>query len=70
MARKLIKLIDGQRTLRKICQAVAAYYNVSFDAIKDTVLKHFRRLIDEMNLAMPEVARFHNCPRRSQQAAT
>jgi len=69
IAEDMLDLIDGHRTLREIGHMVAANYQVPFDAIKDTMLRYFHQLIDEMTLATPDFTRCHGCPLRQREAA-
>ena len=66
IARDLLELVDGQRTLEQIGRTAAHMHGVSFDEIKETIKRYFRRLIDDMLLATPDVTQCHECPLRTQ----
>ena len=68
IARDLVELVDGHRTLREIGRLAAQRHNARLEDIQDTLLGYFRGQIDDLGAATPDVTKCTSCPLRATNA--
>ena len=62
IAKTLITLFDGKRTLKEIAQLACAQEGVGFDEVKGSLETMLREFIDVLALATPDLSQCSQCP--------
>lgn len=64
IARHMVERIDGTSTLEALAVAAAEAEGTRFELVSETLARYWRRIIDELALATPDVTRCSGCPQR------